>query len=47
MYRPISSINLFAGVQNLFDEEYVPSRLPHGPRPGLPQFVYAGLEVSF
>jgi len=38
---------LVGGVQNVFDEEYVASRLPHGPRPGQGRFIFAGLEVSF
>jgi Fe(3+) dicitrate transport protein len=41
------NVNLFVGAHNLFDQEYVASRLPHGPRPGLPQFFYAGIDVVF
>lgn len=45
--RITDSVEGFVGVQNLFDESYVASRLPHGPRPGAPRFAYAGLEVNF
>ncbi len=45
-YRPREAVKVFAGVQNLFDEEYLASRQPHGPRPGLPRFVYAGVEMK-
>ncbi len=45
-YRISDSIKLFAGVQNLLDEEYIVSRQPHGPRGGMPQFIYAGIEVE-
>ncbi len=45
-YHIGDGIKLFGGVQNLFDETYVVSRQPHGPRPGMPRFVYAGIEVS-
>lgn len=45
-YRINETVKLFGGVQNLFDEEYVVSRQPHGARGGLPQFVYAGIEMD-
>lgn len=45
-YRINESMKLFGGVQNLFDEEYVVSRQPHGARGGLPQFVYTGIEME-
>lgn len=45
-YRLSDTVKLFGGVQNLFTEEYVVSRQPHGARGGLPQFVYAGIEVE-
>ena len=38
---------LFGGIRNLFDREYIASRHPHGPRPGLPRFFNAGIEVHF
>jgi Fe(3+) dicitrate transport protein len=45
-YRATDTVKVFGGVQNLFDEEYIVSRQPHGPRPGLPQFLYAGIEIE-
>ncbi len=38
---------LFANVHNLFDEEYIASRHPYGPRPGKPFTVLAGVEATF
>jgi len=46
-YRIKDGIKLFAGIQNLLDENYVSSRQPEGPRPGMPMFAYAGLELEF
>lgn len=45
-YRLNKNVKLLAGVQNVFDEEYIVSRQPHGPRGGLPKFVYAGVELE-
>jgi len=45
-YRLSKTVKLFGGVQNLLDEQYVVSRQPHGPRPGMPRFVYAGIEMD-
>ena len=45
-YRVSKTVKVFGGVQNLFDKEYVVSRQPHGSRPGMPQFVYAGIELA-
>ncbi len=45
-YRINDTIKLFGGVQNLLDKEYVVSRQPHGARGGLPQFLYAGIEME-
>lgn len=45
-YALNDQVSLLAGVQNLFDEEYVVSRHPHGPRPGRGRFVFAGLEFG-
>lgn len=41
------STQVFAGMQNALDREYLASRIPHGPRPGAPRFAYAGLEMQF
>jgi len=45
-YRLNETTKLFAGVQNLFDEQKVVSRQPDGPRGNMPQFVYAGIEMD-
>jgi len=45
-YRATDTVKVFASVQNLFDEKYIVSRQPDGPRPGLPQFLYAGIEIE-
>lgn len=34
-------------VRNLFDEEYIVSRHPHGPRPGRGRSALVGVEVDF
>ncbi|MEX1237882.1 MAG: TonB-dependent receptor, partial [Pseudomonadales bacterium] len=46
-YRPTNHVKLFAGAHNLLDEEYMVSRQPHGPRPGIPQSLFAGIELNF
>ncbi len=45
-YRINKRVKLFGGVQNLLDKEYVVSRQPDGARGGLPQFLYAGIEME-
>ena len=34
------------GGKNLFEEEYIVSRQPHGPRPGAPRTWYIGFQVE-
>lgn len=46
-YNLSSTTKLFAGGQNVLDNDYLASRHPHGPRPGSPLFVYAGMELQF
>jgi len=46
-YRIKEGVKLFGGIQNLLDENYISSRQPEGPRPGMPMFAYAGLEMDF
>ncbi len=43
-YQVSNTVKVFGGVQNLFDKEYVVSRQPYGPRPGMSRFLYAGIE---
>ncbi|MDA3873975.1 MAG: TonB-dependent receptor [Kiritimatiellae bacterium] len=40
-------LRLLAGIQNLTDEDYITSRIPHGPRSGAPRSVYAGFEFDW
>ncbi len=37
----------FGGVRNLLDRQYIASRQPHGPRPGLPLTLQLGVEAWF
>ncbi|MGR9086234.1 MAG: TonB-dependent receptor family protein [Gammaproteobacteria bacterium] len=46
-YQVAKGIKLLGGVQNVNDEEYLVSRQPHGPRPGMPLFAYGGFELDF
>ncbi len=46
-YRASETVTLIGGIQNLFDEEYLVSRHPDGPRPGKPVFGWVGLEIEF
>lgn len=46
-YQINEQTTLFGGVRNLLDREYIASRHPYGPRPGLPRFVNGGVEVRF
>jgi Fe(3+) dicitrate transport protein len=46
-YSPFPGLRLNVGAQNLLDRHYVASRLPYGPRPGHPRFLYAGLTWEY
>lgn len=46
-YQVRENTTIFGGIRNLFDREYVASRHPHGPRPGLPRFFNGGVELTF
>lgn len=39
-------VKVLAGVYNLFDSAYIVSRQPHGPRPGLDQTWFAGVQID-
>lgn len=46
-YEIADGVRLKAQVENLFDEVYAAARRPSGLRPGKPQEVLLGLELSF
>jgi len=46
-YQVTDHLRLLAGVNNLFDEEYVSTRVPYGPRIGRGRYLYTGFEVKF
>ncbi|MFU8787384.1 MAG: TonB-dependent receptor family protein [Methylobacter sp.] len=46
-YKVAKGIKILGGVQNLSDEQYLVSRQPYGPRPGMPIFAYGGFELDF
>lgn len=46
-YQITENCRLLAGVNNLFGEEYISSRLPAGPRTGAPRTLMVGLECTF
>lgn len=46
-YAVTESLTLVGGVQNLFDEEYLASRVPIGPRLGSPRQTYVGFNLTY
>ena len=46
-YVVTDSINLFASVDNLFDEVYSVARRPYGLRPGKPRTITGGVRFNF
>ncbi|MBC8286702.1 MAG: TonB-dependent receptor [Nitrospinae bacterium] len=46
-YQINNKVRLFSNFKNITNSSYMVSRQPHGPRPGLPFSMMAGLEVSF
>lgn len=45
-YDVKKDVQIFTGMQNVFDEEYIVSRQPHGPRPGAPRTWYVGFQLE-
>ncbi len=41
------NVRTFSSFKNIFDDKYMVSRQPLGPRPGMPFSMMAGLEFSF
>lgn len=46
-YQLDENWKFIGGIYNVFDEENITSRLPHGPRNGRGRHLYAGFEVQF
>ncbi|MCZ6674156.1 MAG: TonB-dependent receptor, partial [Verrucomicrobia bacterium] len=46
-YEISNTTTVFASIQNAFDENWLASRIPHGPRPGAPRQSTIGIEWSF
>lgn len=46
-YMVRENLRLLAGVSNLFGEQYISSRLPHGPRTGAPRAFHVGVECTW
>jgi Fe(3+) dicitrate transport protein len=39
-------VQLFGGIYNVFEEEYIVSRQPYGPRPGAPRTWFVGFQLE-
>lgn len=46
-YKINENFKVLAGVQNLFDDRGISSRVPEGPRANAPRSLYIGCEASF
>jgi len=46
-YHITDHAKLFVNLHNMFDEKYVASRHPYGPRPGQPFSAMVGVELEF
>ncbi len=46
-YQLSEDMKLVGGIQNLFDEEILTSRMPLGARAGAPRSIYGGFEIAF
>ncbi|MBT8037442.1 MAG: TonB-dependent receptor [Verrucomicrobiae bacterium] len=46
-YQINDNWTVIAGINNLFDEVYISSRVPHGPRNARGRHLYTGFEVKF
>ena len=45
--RQLPDPMLLAGVQNLFDQQGIVSRIPEGPRANAPRMLFGGAEITF
>ena len=46
-YQYNKNVRLFTNFYNVTNREYIVSRHPHGPRPGIPFMMFGGVEVTF
>jgi len=46
-YKIGDHVKMLGGIQNLFDETYISSRLPEGPRNAAPRTVFIGVEMDW
>ena len=46
-YQVCENFKVVGGIQNLFDERGITTRLPEGPRTNLPRTWFTGVEVTF
>ena len=46
-YELFENVEIFGTINNLFEEEYIVSRHPHGPRPGAPRLASIGVQYKF
>jgi Fe(3+) dicitrate transport protein len=46
-YRINENLKLVGGIQNIFDEREIVSRIPEGPRSNAPRVFFAGVEATF
>ncbi|MFN2427743.1 MAG: TonB-dependent receptor, partial [Candidatus Binatia bacterium] len=46
-YQFSEKVKLLVGIQNLFDQDYLAARHPHGPRAGRDRFAWGGVQFEF
>jgi len=46
-YKLFENVEIFGVVNNLFGDQYISSRHPHGSRPGAPRLARVGLQYKF
>ena len=46
-YELFENVEIFGSINNLFEDVYITSRHPHGPRPGAPRLARVGVQYKF
>lgn len=46
-YELFENVEIFGKVNNLFEDQYISSRHPQGPRPGAPRLATVGVQYKF